>query len=349
MSGDPYLHKIQQYLAVSEVGGLRTAVVSLLTPDASTRRYYRLLTSGEQSYVASVYPAPFEKSQLPFLILTDIFGKAGLPIPDVFDVHEELGVVLQEDLGNVSLAQWLVQPGRTQEEVDGKIKEAITLIVRIQALTSGVVAEQSLPATLAFDTEKLNWELNYFLEHFFGSLLHMDLAETEAASIKLELMELAEWLSARPRVLTHRDFHAMNLMVDSSGQLRLIDYQDARMGPASYDLVPLLLERRMEKPLGEWVSSMQQYYLEVRTSYGMPVLGLPDFQEEFAYMTVQRELKALGTFSYQTAVMNRGETYRSYIKPTIYLILFYLKTTNKYPVMQRGLMEAAEQVPKNIF
>lgn len=340
MSEDLYLHKIQQYLAVSEVTDLRTAMVSLLTPDASTRRYYRLVTSGGQSYVASVYPEAFQKAQLPFLIMTGILTTAGLPVPQVFEVYQELGVVLQEDLGDVSLAQWLAEPKRTQDEMNCKIKEAITLIVRVQALTSEVQAAQSLPATLAFDTEKLNWELNYFFEHYFSSLLHMELSESDRAIIQSELRELAEWLSARPRVLTHRDFHAMNLMVDRSGTLRLIDYQDARMGPASYDVVPLLLERRMEKPPGEWVNSMQQYYLEVRTSYGLPVLDLPDFQEEFAYMTVQRELKALGTFSYQTAVMNRGDVYKVYIRPTVKLVCSYLEYLRKYPSLSRVFVQA---------
>lgn len=344
MSEDLYLRKIQQYLSVSEVGELRTAAIHLLTPDASTRRYYRLVTHGGPSYVASVYPEAFQKAQLPFLIMTGILTTAGLPVPQVFEVHQELGVVLQEDLGDISLAQWLAVPGRTQEEVNNKIKEAIILIVRVQALTSEVQAAEFLPATLALDTEKLNWELNYFFEHFFGSLLRMELLETERAHVQAELLQLAEWLSARPRVLTHRDFHAMNLMVDVSGQLRLIDYQDARMGPASYDLVPLLLERRMEKPPGEWVSHMQQYFLEVRASYGLPMLDLPDFQNEFAYMAVQRELKALGTFSYQTAVINRGTIYHAYIAPTVRLVLDCLNIIQVYPYTKNALVKSWEYV-----
>lgn len=344
MSEDLHFHKIQEYVAVSEVGELQTAAIHLLTPDASTRRYYRLVTHGGSSYVASVYPEAFHKAQLPFLVMTSILATAGLPVPQVFEVHEQLGVVLQEDLGDMSLAHWLADSRRTQKEIDSKIKEAITLIVRIQALTSEVQAAQSLPATLAFDTEKLNWELNYFFEHFFGSLLRMELSDAENAQIKSELLQLAEWLSVQPRVLTHRDFHAMNLMVDASGQLRLIDYQDARMGPASYDLVPLLLERRMEKPPGEWVSHMQQYFLQVRASHSLPALDISDFQKEFAYMVVQRELKALGTFSYQTAVMNRADTYKVYIRPTIELVCSDLEYLRKYPSLSRILTQANERI-----
>jgi aminoglycoside/choline kinase family phosphotransferase len=342
MSEDLYLHKIQQYLAVTHLGELRTATIHLLTRDASTRRYYRLVANGGPSYVASVYPEAFLKAQLPFLIMTDILATAGLPVPEVFEVHEKLGVVLQEDLGDVSLAQWLAESRRAQEETDSKIKEAITLIARIQALTSGVFDGQSLPATLAFDTEKLNWELSYFFEHFFGSLLHIELPDVERAQVKSELLQLAEWLSARPRVLTHRDFHAMNLMVDASGQLRLIDYQDARMGPLSYDLVPLLLERRMQPPSNEWVSNMQECFLQARVNKGLPMLDTQDFQKEFTHMAVQRELKALGTFSYQTAVMGRGVTYQAYIVPTVKLVLAYLDTVRTYPRLQAMLARSLQ-------
>lgn len=334
MDENSYLHKVHQYLQVSGVAGLRNATVSLLTPDASTRRYYRLKLTDGQSYVASVYPEAFQRAALPFLVMTDVFSEAQLPVPKVFEVHQELGVVLQEDLGDVSLSLWLTNPGRSEAETDIKIREAIALIVKIQALTDKVVAAQSLPATLAFDTEKLQWELNYFFEHFFGSLLHMCLPASESTGVQAELLQLAEWLSARPRVLTHRDFHTMNLMVDRANELRLIDYQDARMGPASYDLVPLLLERRTHPPSSEWVSSMQNYFLQVRESRGLPVVELTTFQEEFAYMTLQRELKALGTFSYQTAVMGRGDVYQPYVRPTIKLVGQYLEQLGEYPVLE---------------
>lgn len=345
MNEDVYTEKIQQYIAGAGVKELREATVSLLTPDASARRYYRLLASSGQSYVASVYPEPFKKLQLPFLVLTDIFTAAELPVPKVFDVQGELGVVLQEDLGDVSLAQWLAAPGRTQIEVDNRVTEAITLIARIQALTDEVVSAQSLPATLAFDTEKLYWELNYFFEHYFGSLLRVELSAVESDNIKLELLQLAEWLCARPWVLTHRDFHAMNLMVDQTGQLRLIDYQDARMGPASYDLVPLLLERRLQPTPEEWVKGMQSHFLQARESVGLPALDLEEFQNEFVYMTVQRELKALGTFSYQAAVMNRGEVYGAYIKPTVELVLRYLLECGKYSSLRDALVRSVERLP----
>lgn len=329
MNEDAYLSKIEHYIASATASGLQSTQINLLTPDASTRRYYRLRGSEEKSWVASVYPESFKKDGLPFLIMTNILRVAELPVPHVYDVHEELGVVLQEDLGDVSLSQWLAQPGRTEAEADARMKEAINLIVRIQALTQGVMASEFLPSTLAFDTEKLNWELNYFFEHFFSSLLRMQLSQAEANTIKSELLELAEWLSSRPRVLTHRDFHAMNLMVDSKGALRLIDYQDARMGPASYDLVPLLLERRMQSPSGEWVNNMQQYFLQARVDQGLPLLDKQDFQKEFMYMVVQRELKALGTFSYQTAVMGRGSVYSPYIKPTVQLVGEYVSRLSR--------------------
>ena len=70
----------------------------------------------------------------------------------------------------------------------------------------------------------------------------------EAAELKAELNDISAELAARPRVLCHRDFHAANLMVDRSGRLRVMDHQDARMGPVTYDLVSFLLDRRWAEP-----------------------------------------------------------------------------------------------------
>ena len=140
-------------------------------------------------------------------------------------------------------------------------------------------------------------------------------------SIKSDLQAVAAELAARPRVLTHRDYHAMNLMVDHHGELRIIDHQDARMGPVTYDLVPILVERRLEPADEAWVEAQQIYFLQAREKLGLPQLGWEDFCYEFHLMTVQRQLKAIGTFSYQTGVMGRGEYYEKYIKSSVATVL----------------------------
>jgi N-acetylmuramate 1-kinase len=140
-------------------------------------------------------------------------------------------------------------------------------------------------------------------------------------------------------VLTHRDYHAMNLMVDHAGELRIIDHQDARMGPVTYDLVPILVERRLEPADETWIEAQQDYFLQARAELGLPSLERTDFQYEFHLMTVQRQLKAVGTFSYQTGVMGRGEYYEKYIKSSVATVLRALDKPGmkEYPALRQKL------------
>ena len=91
--------------------------------------------------------------------------------------------------------------GRAVEERDGTAGCANTRNLPL------INAASSISSRLAFDEAKLAWELNFFFEHYFGSLRHETLSHGEAAELKVELNDIAAELSARPRVLCHRDFH----------------------------------------------------------------------------------------------------------------------------------------------
>lgn len=296
-----------------------------LTPDASTRKYYRVAraASPEETLIISLYATPFNPHDNSYLDVTRLFERAELPVPAVISVAGTEGIILQEDLGDCSLNRWLSEARMAGDELgaNNMISRAIDLISRIQATTRLAYDTDSVASRLAFDTDKLSWELNYFFDHFFGSYRQRRFTDDEQERIKADLLSIATELSARPRVLTHRDYHGMNLMVDRAGELRIIDHQDARMGPATYDLVPLLVERLLEPADETWVEEWQDYFLESRRFIGLPAIQSHDLRYEFNLMTIQRQLKAIGTFSYQTAVVGRGEVYEKYIVPAIKTVL----------------------------
>jgi aminoglycoside/choline kinase family phosphotransferase len=219
------------------------------------------------------------------------------------------------------------------------MRRAIELIAQIQATTQTAFEMNSISSRLAFDEDKLSWELNYFFDHFFGGLKQRAFEAEEAEAIKLDLQAIAAELAARPRMLTHRDYHGMNLMVDARGALRIIDHQDARMGPTTYDLVPLLLERRLQPVDESWVEEHQRFFLNARAKLGLPRIEAEEFEYEFHLMTAQRQLKAIGTFSYQTAVVGRGEFYQKYIEPSIATVLRAMAKAGmkEYPALRNAL------------
>src|SRR2546425_5839451 len=326
--------RIASYVAKHQRAGKGEIVA--LTPDASTREYFRIPWD-KGTAVAAVYPEPFDPAVHPYLDVTRLFVEAGLPVPEVYDTDGASGIIVQEDLGDRQLYQ--VFETASEEERETLIEQAIELIARIQAATSRAFERDSISSRLAFDEPKLAWELNFFFEHYFGSLRRETLSHGEAAELKAELNDIAAELSARPRVLCHRDYHSANLLVDGKGRIRIVDHQDARMGPASYDLVSLLMDRQPECPSLAEVRAHRLFFLDARLRQGLEAIDPDDFSKEFRLMTIQRGLKAIGTFSYQTAVYGRGASYERHIVPTLMIVSQAAEWLERFPVLQRMIKE----------
>jgi hypothetical protein len=101
----------------------------------------------------------------------------------------------------------------------------------------------------------------------------------------------------------------------------------------------LLVERRLVPAEESWVESHQDYFLSARTKEGLPEIDADEFRYEFNLMTVQRQLKAIGTFSYQTAVVGRGVVYERYIAPAVATVLRAMKKPGmkEYPALREAL------------
>jgi N-acetylmuramate 1-kinase len=310
--------------------------VLALTPDASTREYFRIPWKNSVA-VAAVYPEPFDPEIHPFMDVTRLFAVAQLPVPEILDVDPLNGIIVQEDFGDRQLRR--VFEAASEDEREVYLEQAVSLIADIQGATALANERQSIASRLAFDEVKLSWELDYFVEHYFKSLRGETLKHGDEAQLRAELNDVAAELSARPRVLCHRDFHTANLMVDSKGRLRVIDYQDARMGPASYDLVSLLLDRRTTMPSLAEVRERRLFFLEERRARGLEAIDPDDFAYEFRLMTVQRCLKAAGTFSFQTAVAGRGDTYAHFINPMLEIVVQAADWLERFPLLRSTLRE----------
>ena len=329
---DPARARLAQYL--SGKGKIAHEKILALTPDASTREYFRIPWK-RGTAIAAVYPDPFDPEYHPFLDVTRLFAEGDLPVPEILAVEAASGIIIQEDLGDRQLRQ--VCEAVSEEESEAYKERAISLIAQIQATTDKAYERNSIASRLAFDEAKLSWELGFFFEHYFGSLRGEKLSHGEAAELKAEMNDIAAELSARPRVLCHRDYHAANLIVDGKNNMRIIDHQDARMGPASYDLVSLLLDRQTTSPSLAEVRGHRLFLIEERRRFGLDALDPDDFAWEFRLMTVQRVLKAIGTFSYQTAVCGRGATYAQFINPMFQIVLQAAEWLDRFPALRRAI------------
>ncbi|MFN0279722.1 MAG: aminoglycoside phosphotransferase family protein [Pyrinomonadaceae bacterium] len=323
------IEKLREFLRSRNLSG----EVKSLTADASTREYFRIDWKGNTA-VACMYPEPFEPAEQTYLDVTKLFLAGGLPVAKVLDFEGELGVIIQEDLGDMILRDEIGKSDAAQRK---RLRgEAISLIARIQLLTDTAYETNSIASRLKFDTEKLEWELNYFKEHYFGTFLNKPLSDGDDARLSAEFHELAVELESYASVLCHRDFHLANLMIDGKDQMRIIDHQDARIGSPAYDLVSLLLDRITELPSPEWLADKRTYFLDVRRRLGLSKIDEDEFAYEFRLQTIQRCLKAAGTFSFQAAV--RGKThFIPFIKPMFGISIRGATNLGRFPVIREIL------------
>ena len=302
---------------------------SVLTPDASTREYFRISYDGK-SAIACAYPEAFDPGEQSYLDVTALFENAGLPVARVLDFDADFGIIVQEDFGDRILRDVLLECDEASR--NAYLDRAIRLIAEIQAATDLARERNSIASRLSFDFEKLSWELDFFTEHYFSTLRKSPLSESQGRDLKHELDAVAAELAGRATVLTHRDFHAANLMLDHEGGLRIIDHQDARMGSVAYDLVSLLLDRVTELPSPEWLGSKRRLLMKERTALGLPDMEEAEFAHEFRLQTVQRCLKAIGTFSFQSAV--RGKThFLPFIGPMFGIVLRAATNLGGFPTL----------------
>ena len=304
--------------------------IEVLTPDASTREYFRVMWKHKPA-IACVYAEGFKAAEHSYLDVTALFLAGGLPVAEVYKFDESLGIVIQEDFGDVILRDFLQQSD--EPTCDELLNRSIGLIARIQAATPDAYARNSIASRLKFDEEKLLWELIFFKTHYFKTLRRTELSDADEQTLNEEFYAIAAELAARAEVLCHRDFHTANLMLDKAKRLRIIDHQDARIGTTSYDLVSLLLDRVTETPAKIWLDDKKNYFLNERLRCGLKPLDGTDFEKEFCLQTVQRGLKAVGTFSFQS--VNRGKTYFvPFIEPMLIIVLEACQSLRRFPHLQ---------------
>ena len=330
----PARERLANYLARRQRG--KKPEIVALTPDASLREHFRIPWR-RGTAVAAVYPEPFDPDIHPYLDVTRLFLECALPVPEVYDADGASGIIVQEDLGDRQL--YRAFESANEDEREEYLEGAIAMIAQIQAATGVAYKRKSIASRLAFDEAKLSWELNFFREHYFGSLRGEKLTHGEAAELRVELNDIASELSDCPRVLCHRDYHSANLILDRKNSLRIVDHQDARMGPASYDLVSLVLDRQPAPPSVAEVRAQRLLLLDERRRHGLKALDPDEFAAEFRLMTVQRGLKAIGTFSYQTAVCGRGAFYAGFIPPTLKIVLQAAELLERFPVLRRMISD----------
>jgi N-acetylmuramate 1-kinase len=300
-----------------------------LTGDASDRRYFRLISQDGKSTVLALHTEAIDIASLPFANVARLLQQVPLPVPTILGHSDPLGIVELQDLGDVTLQAHL--GAASPAEHAALYRQAVALVERLQrrgaeldpGANSGATSGYT-PYSIAFDVEKLTWELGFFERHFLAAYRGAAISPSDLALFQEEWLAIAGELAAEPRVLCHRDYHSRNLMLHG-GSLHIIDFQDARMGPDTYDLASLLRDSYVDisdRELDELIA----YFLALKGSS-----DVAEYRRRFDLMALQRNLKALGTFGYQTTT-RRNPVYIQYMPRTLN---YARMTLERYPRFSR--------------
>ncbi len=264
--------------------------IERLTGDASTRRYYRVFCTNSKYVVCLDNPSEQDNT---FVKKQKFFFNNKIRVPQVYDTNPQKGYILEEDLGDVTLLQELVNIENSQEEYE-QYKKVLDELISIHKINQTELNKSDLFEE-KFDFDKLQSEIDFSLRYFLKCFLKID-DQKLLDSINVEFSHITKRLSEQNMVLTHRDFHSRNIMIKNK-ELITIDFQDARMGIPQYDLVSVLEDCYYEIELSN-KNKLIDYYYEKLQDQLKDQGDRSTFMNLYDDMTLQRVFKAVGSFSY---------------------------------------------------
>jgi aminoglycoside/choline kinase family phosphotransferase len=277
--------------------------------DVSIRRYFRV-HSGDDTLIAAYYPEAVRESLTRFLRAHA--SLSGARVPGI--VQHSAAALLQRDVGDETLFDIV---HRDREAAIPLYREAIALLADFQE--APVEAREINPP---FDRKKFRDELEMTAEFYVAQLCGKKVDGTLLSIFD----DIAADISSHPYVLCHRDYHGQNIHV-VNGDLYVIDFQDLRMGPDTYDLASLLRDRGVGKILGDDVE------LQFLAEYGQRIGAEEGLRSRYFRTLLQRSIKAIGTFA-KAAITRDRKHYLEFIPPTLEAIERCLAEVPEYEALR---------------
>lgn len=233
-------------------------------------------------------------AELPFTNVLTHLRRTGVTVPQLHYYDRHAGLLYLEDFGDLTLAEACREA--TPAVREALYRSAIDQLVQFQVKGTTPPAPGCLAFHRRFDVPLLMWEFDHFLEYGITARLGQSMTLSDEQAIRAEFHRIAELLANQLQVFVHRDYHSRNLMVDGE-RIGIIDFQDALMGPATYDLASLLKDAyiELEEPL---VDRLVDYFLDGLSAQGQPWADRATFRRLFDFTSIQRNLKAAGRFVY---------------------------------------------------
>ncbi len=254
--------------------------------DASFRRYFRVHLE-KITFIAMDVP-PDREDCRPFLRVAAAFAGRGLSIPRILEADLERGLLLLSDFGD---QQYLA--ALNEASAPRLYGDALAALLRLQAAGE----EEGDVALPPYDEALLLREMGLFREWFMERHLGLRLDAEQEEVLEAAFAKLASSALEQPRVWVHRDYHSRNLMVLAKDNPGILDFQDAVVGPVTYDLVSLLRDCYIRWPDDRVQAWLAAYHRQAAAQGLLDGVSVAQLGNWFDRMGMQRHLKAVGIFA----------------------------------------------------
>lgn len=292
--------------------GCKLTSFKLLHHDASPRLYYRIICD-EHSWV--LMDASQEKCTLSaFVTIAQGLLHNSILVPEIIAQDLNQGWLILSDFGDA-----LLQDALSEQNVEQYYSRAMNLIVSLQQI------DHSSFELLAFDNAHIQKELGFFKEWFLEGLLdiqYQGMWEQIFTPIESHIQKI---FAEQPQVMIHRDFHSRNLMLLDKDRIGVIDFQDAMVGPLTYDLISLIKDCYISWNETKVLRWQKFFYQQLQVMHSLPIPQ--HFNRWCDWTSLQRHLKVLGIFSRLKLRDNKPR----YLNDITRVLQYVLRVTKKYP------------------
>lgn len=309
--------------------------IKLISGGGSDRSFFRIEKQGK-SIILMVSPAHDGDFRY-YREIGRFLRERGIGVPEFYEADQEKKILFMEDVGEESL-YLKFQRGMPEEEVIYWYHKVLETLAHMQIEGEKKWADCPAVTERTFDCKTLSWETEYFQENFLEK--YCGIAIPDRAGLSREFKGLAEKVASEPLYFMHRDFQSQNIMIHHN-EVRIIDFQGARRGLLQYDVAAVLKDAYVVLPEATR-KKLLVFYLDKLEDHGLTIVDRDHFFEIFILAGLQRNMQALGAFSFLSLVKGK-EWFKQYIPAGVAYLDQALQERKDFPVLMATVKNIASR------